>query len=101
VRAKWSYGRTGTLDVWFGDANGVRQIFTDAGGINAYNDDESRTGDGVYPTCGCYCREGLPEGVSSRTVYHKGVQTGDSSETVETMSGVRELESFVTRGVSL
>lgn len=101
VRVRWSYGSTGTLAVWFGDSDGVRQIFNDALTINAWNDDESRGGDGPYPTCGCYARAGLPTGVPSRTVYHKGVQTGDSSETAETISGVSELEGFVTPGVSL
>lgn len=101
VKVRWSYGNTGTLAIWFGDSNGIRQIFNDASTINAWNDAESRTGDGVYPTLGCYCRDGLPSGVASRTVYHKGVQTGDSGESAASISGVPELEGFVTRGVSL
>lgn len=101
VKVRWSFGSTGTLGIWFGDEAGIRQIFSDASGINAWNDAESRTGDGVYPTLGCYCRDGLPSGVDTRTVYHKGMQTGDSSETAASMSGVAELEGFVAAGISL
>lgn len=101
VKAKWSFGTTGTLGIWFGDEDGIRQIFNDSSGINAWNDAEARTGDGIYPTLGTYCRDGMPSGVSNRTIYHKGVQTGDSSETAASISGVAELEGFVTPGIGL
>ena len=70
VLATWNYTSGGALTVW----KDRRKIFTEAAYKNCFNDVA-----GLYPKFGIYVPVGLDSEIPSRTVYHRGMVTGDNA----------------------
>lgn len=99
VYAKWAWDASGALTIW----RDCRKIYEQTGIANAFNDDAARGGGPLFAKFGTYCKLDAVD----RTAYHWGLQTADEEVTTfdEFMEACgasqRELEGFVTRGVSL
>lgn len=70
LRADWNYTTGGALRIW----RDRRMVYNENGFRNCYNDAL-----GLYPKLGVYVPLGLSAATPSRTVYHKGVVTGDNA----------------------
>lgn len=70
VRATWNYTSGGALTVW----KDRRMVFSESAYKNCFNDVA-----GLYPKFGVYVPVGLDSEISSRTVYHRGMVTGDNA----------------------
>lgn len=70
LRADWNYTTGGALRIW----RDRRMVYNESGFRNCYNDVL-----GLYPKLGVYVPLGLSAATPSRTVYHKGVVTGDNA----------------------
>ena len=70
MRADWNYTTGGALRIW----RDRRMVYNESGFRNCYNDVL-----GLYPKLGVYVSLGLSAATPSRTVYHKGVVTGDNA----------------------
>lgn len=101
MHAKASYSSAGFLHFWH---NG-RKIYTETGLPNTYNHQPAAGGSFNFVEYGIY--GGKAQQVLAHTIYHKGQQIDDEGvnsfdEFMEACgSSQRELEGFVTRGVSL
>jgi len=106
VNARWDWTSSGFIRVWH---NG-NKVYERTGQPSAFNDDTSRGGNGVYPVMCLYAPIGWSQAVGvpdSFSAYFWDVEIGDSTYlTFDSFmqalgSADRELEGFVTRGVSL
>jgi len=70
ARVTWNYTSGGALTVW----KDRRKIFSEAAYKNCFNDVA-----GLYPKFGVYVPVGLDSAIPSRTVYHRGMVTGDNA----------------------
>lgn len=90
VGVTWNYTSSGALTVW----RDRRMVFSETGQKNCFNDVA-----GLFPKFGVYVPNGLSVAIPSRTVYHRGMVTGDAAYSTlnQFMSaagaGVTELES--------
>lgn len=98
LRADWNYTTGGALRIW----RDRRMIYNESGFRNCYNDVL-----GLYPKLGVYVPLGLAPETPSRTVYHKGLVTGDSAYSTFNAfmaaagAGVTELESVFAGSVGI
>lgn len=70
VKADWRYQTTGSLTIW----KDRRRVYAESGVRTCYNDVQ-----GLFPKFGVYVPEQLSADVPSRTVYHRGMVTGDNA----------------------
>lgn len=70
IKVTWNYNSSGALTVW----RDRRKVFTESGYKNCFNDVA-----GLYPKFGVYVPVGLDSAIPSRTVYHRGMVTGDNA----------------------
>lgn len=70
VKADWQYTVAGALTIWLDQ----RKVFVESGKRTCYNDLV-----GIFPKFGVYVPNSLDSAIPSRTVYHRGMVTGDNA----------------------